>query len=383
MKPPRPRESGGGGGNTSANRTQFADDVVEPLLNKDAITVATVANSDTDSLDSDNVRYKPTNAQLFKAGVVLAVSSAGVAASVASFFLSPEIFVYIAGGICCLHFPFVVYRERKILKLPALRKTVNELRESADALKDEIGLLEEDIDYMTYECSRYDGVERELKAIVKNQGHSVDNVVMLVRQNEEIMDLMRDNLRHKVIQDVIRITVTSDRHNTQRIDRVEAKLLALKICVQLESYAITFDEDKFLQAVALNPTLWGVIMTVRKLIPMDEYYEGEVSDDADDSDYSVSGVSRTSRYSLEDEHDLYDMFYLNDDVEQGRASVAGAHSSKRRVSLACNRESDLSGGTARRGSLSCDKDKAYRRSSSKQMSWSRGRRNARRSSSGL
>lgn len=118
MKPPRPRESGDGGGNTSVNRTQFADDVVEPLLNKDAITVATVANSDTESLDSDNVRYKPTNAQLFRAGVVLAVSSAGVAASVASFILSPEIFVYIAGGICCLHFPFVVYRERKILKLP-------------------------------------------------------------------------------------------------------------------------------------------------------------------------------------------------------------------------------------------------------------------------
>lgn len=75
--------------------------------------------------------------------------------------------------------------------MKALRKTVNELRESADALKDEIGLLEEDIDYMTYECRRYDGVERELKAIVKNQGHSVDNVVMLVRQNEETLDLMR------------------------------------------------------------------------------------------------------------------------------------------------------------------------------------------------
>jgi len=209
----------------------------------------------------------------------------------------------------------------------ALRKTVNELRESADELKNEIGLLEEDIDYMTYDCRRYDSVERELKAIVKNQGHSVENVVMLMRQNEETLDLMRvsvrdsasssftpwtssnsaldtylqDNLRQKVIQDVIHITVSSDRHNTQRIDRVEAKLLALKIYVQLESYAITFDEDKFLQAVALNPTLWGVIMTVRKLIPMDKYYEPETSDE---DDYSFGGVSRTSRYSLEDEHDV-------------------------------------------------------------------------------
>ena len=138
-----PRRKLGGGGKTRANKTRVADEVVEPLLkndllNKDAITVATVANSDTDSLDSDNIRYKPTNAQLFKAGVVFALSSAGVAASVASFILSPEIFVYIAGAICCLHFPFVVYRERKILKLPGKSSSVSwhiSRRPSADAVE--------------------------------------------------------------------------------------------------------------------------------------------------------------------------------------------------------------------------------------------------------
>ena len=83
-------------------------------------------------------------------------------------------------------------------------------------------------------------------------------------------------MRQKVIQDVIQIVIRSEKTTTQRIDRVEAKLLALKITVKLEAYGITFDENKFLQAVALNPTLLGIAGTVRKLLPPDN---GEQVDD--------------------------------------------------------------------------------------------------------
>ncbi len=76
----------------------------------------------------------------------------------------------------------------------------------------------------------------------------------------------QENLRQKVIQDVIMIVIQSEKYSHKIIDRVEAKLLALKISVKLEAYGVTFDEDKFLQAVALNPTLWGVSSTVSRRI---------------------------------------------------------------------------------------------------------------------
>ena len=60
------------------------------------------------------------------------------------------------------------------------------------------------------------------------------------------------------------IVIQSEKYSHKIIDRVEAKLLALKISVKLEAYGVTFDEDKFLQAVALNPTLWGVASTVSR-----------------------------------------------------------------------------------------------------------------------
>ena len=58
---------------------------------------------------------------------------------------------------------------------------------------------------------------------------------------------------------MVAIVVRSDQDNDMRFDRVEAKLLSLKITVKLEVYGIGFDEEKFLRAVSLNPSLFGVI----------------------------------------------------------------------------------------------------------------------------
>ncbi len=98
----------------------------------------------------------------------------------------------------------------------------------------------------------------------------------------------------------------SEKGSNQRIDKIEAKLLALKITVKLEAYGITFDEDKFLQAVARNPTLWGVAGTVRKLLPPDE-------EQIDDS-------------SIASDSDIYDMFYMSrgDQQQRGGSSAFSA-----------------------------------------------------------
>ena len=76
-------------------------------------------------------------------------------------------------------------------------------------------------------------------------------------------------MRQRVIKDVAEIVIGSER---SEIDIVKAKLLALKITITLEAYGILFDEDKFIQAVALNPTLMGVLGTLRLLIPHDDEY---------------------------------------------------------------------------------------------------------------
>ena len=176
------------------------------------------------------------------------------------------------------------------------------------------GMLCEDVDfvlpcftllnchfYPTHVCfRRYAGVERQLQHIALSQGTSIDIIIGLVKDNEEILDLMRDNLRQKVIEDIIGILVKHE-SNTQRIDKVEAQLLALKISVKLEAYGVSLNEAKFSQAVALNPTLAGVIGTTRKLLPSDEKH-------AHDEELF--------------ETDIYDMFYISTEDGSIWASTA-------------------------------------------------------------
>ena len=123
---------------------------------------------------------------------------------------------------------------------------------------------------------------------------------------------------------MVEVVIRSGKDSTQRVDRVESKLLALKITVKLEAIGVTFDEDKFLQAAALNPTLWGVAGTVRKLLPPDEGQSDDMS-------------------IISDRNDIYDMFYMSreDQRRGGSALDARAASEGRPASLATRRENEI------------------------------------------
>ena len=70
---------------------------------------------------------------------------------------------------------------------------------------------------LPYYNQRFEGVENELQELATPQGTNVERLVGLVGENEQILFLMRENLRQKVLQDVISIVVRTDRDNTQRI----------------------------------------------------------------------------------------------------------------------------------------------------------------------
>lgn len=144
----------------------------------------------------------------------------------------------------------------------------------------------------------------------------------------------QDNLRQRIVQDIIGIVVKSDRDNDQTIDKSEAKTLALRIRMSLQEYGVVFDADKFLKAIGDDATVPGVIAVVQKLLPA-EKKRGD-GDDTSDTD---------SDSESDDEDDVYDMFYMAEDTVQG--------------SLA--RSSTVEGGGCRPVSLmKCDKQKSSR-----------------------
>ena len=69
--------------------------------------------------------------------------------------------------------------------------------------------------------------------------------------------LLQENLRQRIGQDILSIVMKSDRDNDNRIDRKEAKTLALRIRIALQEYGVDFDSEKVNVAVIvlLAPSL--------------------------------------------------------------------------------------------------------------------------------
>ena len=112
--------------------------------------------------------------------------------------------------------------------------------------------------------------------------HPANNLLQLFSLNNS----WQDNLRKRIVQDIISIVVKSDKDNDQKIDKQEAKELALKIRLQLQEYDVDFDSQKFIKVIAKDPSVPGVIAIVQKLLPAEEKKkEVKVDSSRNNADY--------------------------------------------------------------------------------------------------
>lgn len=289
-----------------------AEGMLAPLLSDEDSTTG----SDTDDSDASSKveTVKKSPMQKLKTLIVYIGLGGGVAASAASMVFAPFIATFVMGAICIANVPYSAIKERHMGKIPSLRAMNNKLRDDANNLEDAVDDLSEEIDLLEPEADRAAACEEELRAIAEQQEVNVNKLVELVKENAVILAQMRDNLRSRIVQDIITIVVKSDKDNDQTIDKSEAKTLALRIRLSLQEYGVQFDSDKFLKAIGNNPSVPGVIAIVQKLLPKPS------GDDDDDETYDSDADSCDS-----EEDDIYDMFYMADD--DVRTSVGGAGTS--------------------------------------------------------
>jgi len=226
--------------------------------------------------------------------------------------------VYIAGAITIANAPYSAFKEVRMARIPTIRAMNNKLRDEANRLEREVDALSAEIDAIAPEAERASAVEEELREIADRQQFNVDRLIDLVNENEEILDLMRDNLRQKIVQDIIHIVIKSDVNNDQKFCKVESKMLALKIRIQLQEYGVEFDEMKFYKVMNKCPTVPRVIAIVQKLIPgLSEDDDSAAASDDDDEDSDTYNMFRlTSDKSIRTSGSLQDV------PEGRRASIA-------------------------------------------------------------
>jgi len=280
-----------------------AEGMLKPLLEVD---------DEDDSISSDeksqysnfsgassiSVKVKQNKMQKLKTGLVALGLGVGVVASVGAMILTPVTAVFIMGGVLIANVPYSAVKEYRIIKLPALRSLNDKLREEANKLEDEVGILSEEIDLLKPDADRTASAEQELKDIAATNHFNVDKFISLVKENEIVIAKMRDYLRQCIVQDVIRIVMSSDKNCDGKLCKVETKMLVLKISLALKVYGVGFDEEKFYHVMREDPSVAQTIKIVKRLIP------GLEEEDEDD----------------EETNDMYDMFHMTG----GESSLTGS-----------------------------------------------------------
>ena len=158
------------------------------------------------------------------------------------------------------------------------------------------------------------------------------NNILFSSQNSQ------DNLRRRIVQDVIRTVVASDRDNSGDISPKEAKTLALKIRIQLESYGVEFDCDKFIKVIGLNSSITKVISIVQKLMTADNEDTDEEADDLDEEDYDMFYIMEDDASISVTSEDI-----IGATLAFGGDSVGG---SKRSLIADARKKTVVGGGTA-------------------------------------
>ncbi|KAL3781989.1 hypothetical protein HJC23_013817 [Cyclotella cryptica] len=228
---------------------------------------------------------------------VYCILGAGVGFFALAFVFAPQTLVFIAGSICIANL-------NNLLRVDALR------------LEQEVDVLSAEIDVLTPEADRARVVEGELQEIADQQHCNVDKLVELVKENQDIIDAMKENLRKRVIQDIVKIVVDCDKDNDMRINKVEAKMLALKIRIQLQEYGVDFDEARFYKVLSVNPSVPRIISIVQKLCP--HYVQHmAIQQDEPSTDDAEDDTEVVNEDEAEELKQVYDMFTWQSDEDTG------------------------------------------------------------------
>ena len=113
------------------------------------------------------------------------------------------------------------------------------------------------------------------------------------------MELIRERIREQILIDVMKVIIR-EHGDTKVFGNDEAKLLAQKIKATVEGHSAILDEERFVQALAMDATVIGAIRAVKKLLPL------------------------RRRFQLSKDDAVYDMFYLLNNDQRQRGSVRAA-----------------------------------------------------------
>lgn len=268
--------------NDSSMSSDSASALSEPLIPNNSRFAVTdsLSSLDSDSLEDDATSPNPSTESLFSdvsrkdivsIVVVSLLATGGLAAATAAMIAMPSIAVLLMGGLCLTNSPAVVLKQFKIAKSSGVRMAVEMIQKELNLLKGEVNVLTAAVDDLQAETDILIELENDLQGIATKQGMSLNEIINLVNENEDVLEEMKGNLRTTFVTAMAQLVMRSDKDGDMKIDGKEIPVLGLRIQIQLEPYGIKLNAQKFETMIEEDNDISNVMKFLAEML-----FEGEI-----------------------------------------------------------------------------------------------------------
>lgn len=195
-----------------------------------------------------------------------AVALAAVGTSIATLVLTVGTVVSLASYMTMGFGPFAAFQKRKLKGLGGFRGEHNALRDKVNDLHQENDRLGGNIDRLEKNVSKIEEVEKDLAKLADTS--NVNRLVKLVKEQGEVTRQMKENLKARVVHDVMDVIIRCDHDRDFMIGPREMKMLILRLN---HVGGVDFKEDKFRALLGKKKkyTLANIMELMRNLLDDD------------------------------------------------------------------------------------------------------------------
>lgn len=170
-------------------------------------------------------------------------------------------FVKFAGLLLIIVAPYTAYQQTQLTDIAALETAGAKVEEEVNLLKERNARLRKNEQEVRDTVDRLGDVEEALHVITNTHGESIREFAGQVKENEEILEKMKENLRQSAVQNLLSVITRSDTNNDKHIDEDETEILLQRI---KNINMIELDENRFRNAVRKSGGSLRSVITIAK-----------------------------------------------------------------------------------------------------------------------
>lgn len=193
------------------------------------------------------------------------IGAMAVVTSLVAMIVEQSILVTFAGILSAILGPYLYYQETRLTDIATLRETKAAVQREVDRLIRANQRLVKNVDDMTNSVDRLQEIEQALAVLNDKSGLTVDEFSKQVRENKDLLQQMKGNLKSSVLQNLLSVVLRSDADRDLIIQEEEVSDLIRRIS---NISGVLVDEARF-RAACQGETVHAVMEMIKNLLRSD------------------------------------------------------------------------------------------------------------------